>query len=251
MNSSKLLRKSVLIILVSVVVITMAFKNKPAEQNGWKDLFDGKTLKGWEVINQDLKNPDAKPDFYVENKMIICNTKLHIESEYLVTEKSYANFMIEYDVKTDTSLNSGLQCRSHVWERDTTIIQMASDNKGKTHQIKSPRKKGEVWGYQIELDPSSRAWSGGLYEQGNRGWIVSLVNNEAARKAFKLTDWNHFKVVMNGNRIQTWVNGVLAVDTTDDMSASGFIGLQIHRADKEWQKDKKTMWKNIKIMELK
>ena len=107
-----------------------------------------------------------------------------------------------------------------------------------------------MWGYQIEVDPSSRAWSGGLYEPGNRGWIVTLAGNEAARKAFKPMDWNHFKIVMNGNKIQTWVNGVPTVDTTDDMSASGFIGLQFHGAYREWQKDKKSMWKNIKIKEL-
>jgi Domain of Unknown Function (DUF1080) len=107
-----------------------------------------------------------------------------------------------------------------------------------------------VWGYQIEVDPSNRAWSGGLYEPGNRGWIVTLAGNEAGRKAFKPNDWNHFKIAMNGNKIQTWVNGVPTVDTTDDMSASGFIGLQFHGAYREWQKDKKSMWKNIKIKEL-
>ena len=62
--------------------------------------------------------------------------------------------------------------------------------------------------------------------------------------------WNHFKILMNGNKIQTWVNGVLTVDTTDDMSNSGFIGLQFHGAFKKWQENKKSMWKNIKIKEL-
>ena len=119
---------------------------------------------------------------------------------------------------------------------------------GTKHQTKW--RTGYVWGYQIVVDPSSRAWSGGLYEPGNRGWIVTLAGKEEARKAFNPMDWNHFKILMHGNKIQTWVNGVLTVDTTDDISNSGFIGLQFHGAFKKWQENKKSMWKNIKIKEL-
>lgn len=248
MYSFKLLKKSALLTVISIVVITMACKNKSAKQDGWQDLFDGKTLNGWKVLNQDWTNPDVKPDFYVENNMLICNTVMNNEGGYLVTEKSYGNFILEFDVKIDTSLNSGLQCRSRVWEKDTSTVYVAGDAQGTKRLTKW--RTGYVWGYQVEVDPSSRAWSGGLYEPGNRGWIVTLAGNEAARKAFKPMDWNHFKIVMNGNKIQTWVNGVPTVDTTDDMSASGFIGLQFHGAYREWQKDKKSMWKNIKIKEL-
>ncbi len=92
-------------------------------------------------------------------------------------------------------------------------------------------------------------WFGGLYEEGNRGWLITLEDNEAARKSFKPMDWNHYKIIMNGKKIKSWVNGVLAVvDTTDNISASGFIGLQCegHRG----QSDKKVLFKNIKIKEL-
>ena len=162
---------------------------------------------------------------------------------YLVTEKSYSNFILELDV-LDSAVNSGVQCRGRVWERDTITASFS----GKAGQYKW--RAGYVWGYQIEVDPSRRAWSGGLYEQGNRGWLVTLANNETARKAFKPMDWNHFKIVMNGNRIQTWVNDVPIVDTTDNMSASGFIGLQYHGVSGKSEKDETTMWKNIKIKEL-
>ena len=63
-------------------------------------------------------------------------------------------------------------------------------------------------------------------------------------------DWNHFKIVMDGNKIQTWVNNILVVDTIDTMSVSGFIGLQFHGASNELQINKKSIWKNIKIKEL-
>jgi 3-keto-disaccharide hydrolase len=248
MISFNLKKKITMITMALIVVMLSACKTSTSEQQEWQDLFDGETLNGWKVLNQDWKNPDNKPDFYVENNMIVCNTKMQSGGGYLVTEKSYDNFILEFDVKIDTSLNSGLQCRSRVWEKDTTTIYIAGDANGTKHE--NTWQAGYVWGYQIEVDPSERAWSGGLYEPGNRGWVVTLAENEPARKAYKPMDWNHFKIEMNGNKIQTWVNGVLAVDTTDDMSASGFIGLQFHGAYYEWQKDKKSMWKNIRIKEL-
>ena len=85
---------------------------------------------------------------------------------------------------------------------------------------------------------------------GGRGWLVPLTDNEAARSAFKKGDWNTFKVKAQGNHFQAWVNGVLAVDTTDDVSSTGFLGLQLHGIKKEEQVGKKVWWKNIRIQEL-
>jgi len=79
---------------------------------------------------------------------------------------------------------------------------------------------------------------------------VTLKNKPEAQKAFRPSDWNHFKIIMDGNRIQTWVNNIPVVDTTDNMSSSGFIGIQFHGAGREWQKDTKSYWKNIRIKEL-
>jgi hypothetical protein len=248
MQSLRFFTRTALITSFSFFVIAMACKNKSANQDGWQNLFDGKTLNGWKVLNQDWTNPDSKPDFYVENNMIVCNTVMGNEGGYLITEKKYDNFILEFDVKIDTSLNSGLQCRSRMWEKDTTTVYVAGDVNGTKHITKW--QPGYVWGYQIEVDPSSRAWSGGLYEPGNRGWIVTLAGNETARKAFKPAEWNHFKILMNGSKIQTWVNEIPIVDTTDDMSSSGFIGLQFHGAYYDYQKDKKSMWKNIRIKEI-
>ncbi len=244
MNYINWLKKSALLAVTSIMVITMACQNKSAKKDGWQYLFDGKTLNGWKVINQDWKNPDSKPDFYVKDNMLVCNTILGTAGGYLATEKSYSNFILELDVKMDTSLNSGVQCRGQIWDKDTVTQSF--------NGVKRPFKwpKGYVWGYQVELDGSKRAWSGGLYEPGNRGWLVTLENNEKAQKAYKPLDWNHFKIIMDGNKIQTWVNGISIVDTTDDMSSSGFIAIQFHGAGRPWQKDTKSYWKNIKIKEL-
>ncbi len=245
MYSTTFFKRAFIIAIILPVVFSMGCQNRSAGQeecqDAWQNLFDGKTLNGWKILG-------GKADFYVEDSMIVCNTKLDIDGGYLVTEKLYANFILELDVKIDTSLNSGVQCRSQIWEKDTITTYVAGNPEGTVSQPKWD--SGYVWGYQIEVDPSDRAWSGGLYEPGNRGWVVTLADDEAARKSFKPMDWNHFKIVMNGNKIQTWVNGILVVDTIDEMSASGFLGLQFHKAYREWQVDKKVLWKNIKIKEL-
>jgi hypothetical protein len=245
MSNQRLFKNAILVTAVSLLIIAPACKNKSGPDEGWKDLFDGKTLNGWKVLNQDWTNPDSKPDFYVENGMIVCNTVMGNEGGYLVTEQPYSDFILELDVKIDTSLNSGIQCRGRLWEKDTSSVYLAGDLNGTKHDSKW--RAGEAWGYQIEVDPSPRAWSGGLYEPCNRGWLVTLKNNEPARKAFRPTEWNHFKIMMKGDRIQSWVNDVPVVDTTDDLTPTGFIGIQFHGANFEWQKNKKSLWKNIRI----
>lgn len=238
------------ILFVSVAMICSAeCEKEPSAQNdGWVNLFDGKTLNGWKILNEDYSYQGNQPEFYVQDGMIICNTKSDVGGGYLVTENNYDDFILELDVKIDPSLNSGIQCRGQIWQKDTVATYLAGDAKGTISQRHF--KAGYVWGYQIEIDSSSRAWSGGLYEPGNRGWLVRLTDNEEAQKAFRPLEWNHFKILMKGNVIQAWVNGVQTVDTTDDMNSSGFIGLQFHGAGKE-QNDLKSYWKNLKIKTLK
>jgi hypothetical protein len=108
---------------------------------------------------------------------------------------------------------------------------------------------GRVHGYQVEIDPLKRAWSGGIYDEGRRGWLYDLSKNDAAREAFKSNDWNHFRIVADGSSIKTWINEVPAADLTDDVTPSGFIALQVHgvgdRAEPLFVR-----WKNIRIKEL-
>lgn len=236
-------------LIITIAVLIMSCVNTQKKQDGWKLLFDGKTLDGWKVLNQDWDNPENKPDFYVEDGIVICNTTLDNQGGgYLVTEKIYDNFILELDVKIDTFLNSGIQCRGQIWEKDTATIYTAGDVQGT--KSKYDWRAGYFWGYQVEIDPSARAWSGGLYEPGNRGWVVTLAGNEKARKAFKPLEWNHIKVLMDGNKIKIWVNDIITVDVIDDMSTSGLIGLQFHGASNENQNNKKSLWKNVRIKEL-
>ncbi len=141
---------------------------------------------------------------------------------FLVDPAITGDFLLELDVKLARGEgNSGIQIRSAV---DTA--------------------KNRMFGYQIEVDPSERAWSGGLYDEGRRGWIASLADNVDAREAFVPGEWNHYTILAVGPRIRTWVNGVPAVDHVDLLDAEGRIGLQVHsgRCD--------VRWRNLRIADL-
>jgi len=215
-------------------------------EDQWVDLFNGTSLEGWELKLDDSESEDGSIVFMVEDGMIVSTAELGSPNGYLSTIKDYSNFILEWEVKIDTTLNSGVQIRGQVWERDTTTMYLSGN--GKTQE--GNWEAGTVWGYQIEVDPSTRRWSGGLYEPRNRGWIVDLADNKEAGEAFDRTGWNKMKVEVNDTHIKTWVNGVLAVDTNDDVLKTGFIGLQYHKVYNETQDRKKVYWKNIRIKQL-
>jgi hypothetical protein len=109
-------------------------------------------------------------------------------------------------------------------------------------------QNGRVHGYQIEIDPSDRAWSAGIYDEGRRGWLNPLTENEAAQKAFKQNEWNHYRIEAIGDTLKTWINGVPAAHLVDDATATGFIALQVHSIGENQKAGTEIQWKNIRIV---
>ena len=186
----------------------------------WESLFNGKNLDGWT-----RRGGEAR--YRVEDDSIVGTTVKGTPNTFLCTDRVYGNFMLELDFKVDPRLNSGIQIRSE------------------SHRA---YKNGRVHGYQVEIDPSDRAWTGGIYDEARRGWIADLSGNDAAREAFKQGDWNHVRVEAVGDSIKTWLNGLQAADLTDSMTPVGFIALQVHRADSD--KPLEVRWRNIRIQDL-
>lgn len=207
---------------------------------GGKALFNGKNLEGWNVLGADTSG------FSAEDGMIVGSTLEDIPNTFLATGKTYDDFILELDFKIEDHINSGIQIRSGTHDQDTTTSYLS----GKLEQSTRDWEQGRVYGYQIEIDPSERKWTGGFYEEGGRGWLVPLNDKPEARQAYNHGEWNHMTIKAEGNRIQAWINGVQTVDTTDDKADSGFIGLQLHGASKEEQIGQKVWWKNIRIKEL-
>ncbi len=187
------------------------------------DLFNGKNLKGWKVLN-------GTAVYTVSDNEIIGTSKLNSPNTFLATEKMYTNFVLEYDMKMGEGLNSGVQIRS---------------NSLPAYQ------NGRVHGIQIESDDSPRAWSGGIYDEARKGWRYPVEYNPEAKTAFKKGEWNHFKVVAFQNHIITFVNGIPVANLVEESVESGFIGLQVHDIGKDSTLAGKTIrWKNIKLMEI-
>jgi hypothetical protein len=183
----------------------------------WTSLCNSKNLKGWKKLN-------GNAEFKVKDGVITGVYKVNTPNTFLVTEKNYGDFILEFDFKIDEGLNSGVQFRS---------------------QSNKEYKKGKVYGYQFEIDGQ---WSGSVYDEERRGWLYPLTANPVAINTLKLDVWNKARIEAIGNSIRTWINGVACVNLWDDMTPEGFIALQVHSIGNDAKHNGKTVsWKDIRI----
>lgn len=209
--------------LLTVLFCWLFLSTSCEKQDGepWSDLFNGTDLDGWEVKGGSM-------NYYVEDNQIVGETRLGEPNSFLATTEDYGDFILEYEFKVHPRLNSGVQIRSQSYPE---------------------YRDGRVHGLQVEIDPSSRAWSAGIYDEARRGWLYSLNENEPARNAFNNGEWNHVRVEAIGDTIKTWINDVPAVHLVDDMDTSGFIGLQVHSVgDDPENEGLDVRFRNIKIL---
>lgn len=173
-----------------------------ASEDEWTPLFNGEDLDGW-------TNPYDWGEAWVEDG------EIHLQADekfFLVTEETYDDFEFEGEVRVpDRESNSGFQFRSNV-------------------------EPNRVYGYQAEVDPSDRAWSGGLYDEGRRGWLHPAEGDEEAGDtfreekgdAFDPDDWNQYRIRAEDDSLKIWVNGELTTAYQDDEDQEGVIAIQHH-----------------------
>ena len=189
--------------------------------SGWRDITPRAGLAGWHVAG-------GKAQYRIENGELVGRAAADTPNSWLVSDDRYGDFIIEFEARTDPLLNSGVMIRG---------------------QSRPDYRNGVVHGYQAEIDPSKRGWSGGLYDEQRRQWLYTLGRNDAARTAFKPGDWNRYRVEAIGNRIRTFVNGVPAADLVDDTDARGFIAFQVHSVpDEIAAKRPEVRFRNIRLM---
>jgi 3-keto-disaccharide hydrolase len=174
------------------------------------ELFDGKSPAGWKALG------DAR--YSVDDGCILGEVGEGGHS-FLVSERSFGDFLLEVEVKAELPGNSGIQIRSHVDEEQ------------------------RVFGYQVEIDPTERGWSGGIYDEGRRG--IFLDDRLAGGSAFRPGEWNEYRIECLGPWIRTWINGVPAADVLDPLDLEGFIGLQVHSGH-----DTRVRWRNFRMRDL-
>lgn len=200
----------------------------------WTPLFDGRALDGWVQKN-------GSATYRVEDGAIVGRTAKGSPNSFLCTEKDYADFELEFEVKVDAPLNSGVQIRSRTKETPS-----GDGEQG---------KPGRVYGPQVEIEvgPEGGGEAGYIYgEATGRGWLTPksrLKPHEHLRSGV----WNQYRIVARGPRIQTWINGIPIEDLTDEeiyaTHPKGFIGLQVHSIPAD-QGPYEVAWRNIRLLEF-
>ena len=227
------------------ILFILLIATSPLHADKWVNLFDGKSINGWIQ-----KGGVAK--YAVEDGVIVGTSVPKTPNSFLCTKKHYSDFILEYEFKCDNRLNSGVQIRSNAYDKDKTV-KFAG---GKTRKISA----GRVHGYQVEIDANKpdRMWMTGIYDEGRRGWLYpGLAGGNAAemtkdgKKTYKPDAWNKVRVECRGDHIRTWLNDVARADFRDSMTASGFIGLQVHGVGKNPKLvGAQVRWRNLRIQEL-
>jgi hypothetical protein len=192
--------------------------------NGWQSLFDGKTLIGWKLMT-------GKAEYKVENGVIVGTTVMNSPNSFLVSDtRVTGDFILELEAMlVDTTSNSGIQFKSNF---------DAVANNG----------SGRVYGYQYELDPSSRKWSAGLYDEGRRDWLYPGSLNAPAQQLLSVGVFHKIRIECFGNTVKTWLDGKATAYVIDTITNNeGLIALQVHSISHAAQKGIKLYWKNIRI----
>jgi hypothetical protein len=198
------------------------------DEEGWESLFDGKTLQGWTVRG-------GFAEYKVEDGTIVGTTVKGSPNTFLC-KGDLEDFVLELEVKCDPKLNSGVQVRSHVYPKDDP-------------DPANRRRAGVVYGPQCEIARKETGTAARFYDEGRRGKWLAEIKPEA-KEAFDDDGWNRYRIVVQGHRYRSWINGKAASDFTDDVDSHGFIGLQVHGIP-AGEGPYQVRWRKIRVRPLK
>lgn len=194
-----------------------------ANEPEWITLFDGASFDGW-------REHGGKHEFEIKDGTIVGTAVAEQPNAFLVTEKTYTDFIFEADFLSDGSMNSGVIFRA---------------------DYDPEYRDGRLFGYQADIDPTERGWTGGLYEEALRGWLVPIEDNEACRASFQQHQWNRMRIEALGNDLRIFVNDVPCARSQQDNLSDGVIGLQVHSVRPGWRFGEPgnwIKWRNIRVL---
>jgi len=153
-------------------------------QQGFVNLFDGKTLNGWVGLK------GSTDSYYVKDGMLICKDT---GKEHIFTEKEYANFIFRLEIKLDTGSNNGIGVRDQI----------------------SPQPHIEGNELQVLDDSYFPCWKHGnkleLKEYQYHGSLYGVL--PAKRGHLKPPgEWNQEEIVCDGRHLKVTLNGTVIVD---------------------------------------
>jgi hypothetical protein len=192
-------------------------------ESQWVSLFDGTSFDGWHEHG-------GMHEFAIKDGMIVGTAVAKQPNAFLVTDRTYTDFIFEADFLSDGSMNSGVIFRA---------------------DYDPEYRGGRLFGYQADIDPTDRKWTGGLYEEALRGWLVPIEDNEACRSSFQQHKWNRMRIEALGSDLRIFVNDVPCARSVQDNLTEGVIGLQVHSVRPGWRFGEPgdwIAWRNIRIL---
>lgn len=222
MKMHKVLMAGSVIGLVMSLSACMSSKNENTQTlENWQTLIGQDNLLGWRQVT-------GEASYELLHGGIIQGAAVtQSPNSFLCTKQLYSDFILEYDFKLDQALNSGVQFRSHQTEN---------------------ANKAKVFGYQLEIDPTDRGWTGGVYEEGGRGWLHPVLDENPGGN-YKHLEWNTVRLEAIGNKFRAWVNGIPTVNLQDDRTAQGHFCLQVHAiGDNKALEGATVQWKNMRVL---
>ena len=161
-------------------------------------------------------------------------------NSFLCTNKDYGDFVLELEFKVDPE--------AELRRANSQPLLRRAEGTSSRPARRSRSPPAACTATRSRSTRRKRAWTGGIYDEGRRGWLNDLKNNEPARKAFKQGEWNKLRIECQGDSIKTWLNGVPAADLKDAMTPRGFIALQVHGVGEKTE-PLEVRWRNIRISE--
>jgi hypothetical protein len=217
--------KRICIVFVSLAVVTTSYAQDPNVP--WVSLFNGRNLEGWKMVG-------STGHAEVIDGMIQCHQVANTpEHTFVCTQDRFSDFILEMDVKTDPDYNTGILLRCIDRDPNSTTSYVS------------------LYGYQIKIDPTPRAWTGGVFDDFGKtwNWLHPLDKDERGRKAYTIGQWNHFRVEAIGTTLKIWVNGIPTTHMVHSKYTKGYIALKIHSLNNQPEKEKQLgRFKNIMII---
>jgi glucose/arabinose dehydrogenase/mono/diheme cytochrome c family protein len=187
------------------LLLSLCLLTARAEDVPWQTLFNGTDLSGWHIVG-----PSEPAPVTVEDGAIVLRQRRNtLEHTFATSDARYGDFILELDLLDEPGFNTGILLRCADAPADARV---------------------RLNGYQVKIDPTSRAWTGGVFDDfgHNWKWLYDLRRDARARAAFKLGEWAHFRIECLGNTIKVWVNGVPTCYLVDEKYASGYIAFKDH-----------------------
>ncbi len=245
---------SFLLVLVIAFTSCKSSKNNSDNTNEFQSIFNGKNLEGWKG---DAKYWSVKEG--VLTGEVTPETILKRNSFIIYEKEQFQNFELQLEYKISISGNSGVNYRSEkIPNKPFALRGYQSDIDGKnkyTGQNYEEKKRttlayigekviiepmpGSIPSNNIRKNVKRNCWQ-------TRNVVASLGDKKELKASIKNNDWNTIHIIVKGNHMQHFVNGVLMSDVTDldiqNSSKTGFIGVQVHTGP-----PMKVEYKNIKL----